>query len=116
MINLVCSSRYCINRSILKSKTQDLLSKADVSPERILNLVFVGKTKMKSLALLYKRENIALPVLTFSYKNDDLDGEKLLGEVIICYPQGVLLAAERNRKVDETLLSLIKHGIENLLK
>ncbi|KKP69418.1 MAG: hypothetical protein UR68_C0052G0009 [Candidatus Roizmanbacteria bacterium GW2011_GWA2_35_19] len=116
MINLVCSSRYRINRSILKSKTQDLLSKADVAPEKILNLVFVGKTKMKSLALLYKKENIALPVLSFSYRNDVLDGEKLLGEVIICYPQAVLLAAERNRKVDETLLSLIKHGIENLLK
>ena len=90
---------------------------------------------------VYKREPEALPVLSFSYITTkkimkqavEIDGDtiqhteltatlptivhddNLLGEIFICYPQAVLLAAERNKKVDDTLKSLIEHGINNLV-
>ena len=44
------------------------------------------------------------------------EGDTLLGEVVICYPLVILLAAERNKRVDEMINELIKHGIENLIK
>ena len=116
MINLVSSFRYKINRKFIKAQSKEILNGFGVSPVMTLNLVFVGKNKMRELASSYKHEDVALPVLSFPYKGELVDEESLLGEVIICYPQAVLLAAERNKKVEETILSLIKHGIENLLK
>jgi len=53
---------------------------------------------------------VALPVLTFYYK------EQNIGEIFICYPQMILLAAERNKTVDYILDFILKHGIENLIK
>jgi len=116
MINLVSSSRYKFNRKNIRSKTQSLLDETGIYASMTLNLVFVGRNKMKRIATEYKKETAALPVLSFSYKDERFEQEKLLGEIFICYPQAVLLAAERNRKVEETLVSLIKHGIENLIK
>ncbi len=44
-----------------------------------------------------------------------LEANNLLGEVFICYPQAVLLAAERNKKVNDILKWLIEHGVDNLV-
>ncbi len=116
MINFVSSSRYKINKKSLKGFVVEIINKLGVSPDLTINIVFVGKNKMKKLALSYKKEDIALPVLSFPYKEEILEGESILGEIFICYPQAILLAAERNRRVEETIIGLIKHGIENLLK
>ena len=116
MINFVSSSRYKINKKSLKFNTDKIIDDLGISLNLVINIVFVGKNKMRKLALSYKNEDIALPVLSFPYKGEILEGESILGEVFICYPQAILLAAERNRKVEETILVLIKHGIENLLK
>lgn len=78
-----------------------------------LNIVFVGKNKMKTISKKYKKEPVALPVLSFPYK-ENVEDTNLLGEVILCYPQIVLLAAERNKKVDDMVAHLIEHGIKNL--
>lgn len=83
--------------------------------ETALNVVFVGKRKMREIANTYKNEDVALPVLSFAYKEQVGEQENLLGEVIICYPQAVLLAAERGKAVDQMLNALIVHGIENIM-
>jgi len=116
MINFVSSSRYKINKKSLKVLVSEIISKLDVSPDLTINVIFIGRNKMRELALSYKKEEVALPVLSFPYKEEILEGEPILGEIFICYPQAILLAAERNRKVEETILGLIKHGIENLIK
>lgn len=115
MIQIVSASRYKLNRKQLRASIENLLLARGVSPSNSLNVIFVGKKKMKDVALTYKQENVALPVLSFPY--NELVGEnKLVGEIFICYPQAVLLAAQRNKKVDVVLLQLIEHGIDNLLK
>lgn len=86
-----------------------------------INIIFIGKRKMLEIANKYKSENEALPVLTFPYlKNNDnisdVPDEKVIGEIFICYPQAVLLAAERNKIVDKMMLELIIHGINNIFK
>lgn len=82
----------------------------------VLNIVFIGRKKMKDIATKYRQENVALPVLSFSYLDDPKKNEKAIGEVVICYPQAVLLAAERNKRVDDIIMQLVKHGVENILK
>ena len=40
---------------------------------------------------------------------------QVIGEVIICFPQAVLLAAEKDKHLDSMLSDLILHGIQNIL-
>jgi len=115
MINVVSSSRYKINRKEIKNQTTDFLEKAGYHEQYLLNIVFVGRNKMKSVSQKYKKEPVALPVLAFPYNEINNQDEKFLGEIILCYPQVILLAAERNKKVDDMILKLIQHGINNLL-
>lgn len=132
MISIVSSSRYKINRKLLKKTSEEVLSIYNIPTSALLNIVFIGRKKMKTISAKYKQENVALPVLSFSYidksqipevdevhkKTSGVDKEKenVIGEIFICYPQAVLLAAEKEKKVDDIILFLLKHGIDNILK
>jgi rRNA maturation RNase YbeY len=116
MISIITSSRYKINRQKIKLLIENVFEKEQLSSQFGLNIIFVGKNKMKNITKKYKGENETLPVLSFPY-NEKVGEEKiLLGEVILCYPLVILLAAERNKRVDDVINELIKHGVENLLK
>ncbi|MCL4374964.1 rRNA maturation RNAse YbeY [Patescibacteria group bacterium] len=110
MINIIVPSRYKINRKLTRAFAQQTLEQMSAKNPFDLNLVFVGKNKMRMISQRYKNENVALPVLSFYYPDQQL------GEIIICYPQAVLLAAQRNKTVDQTLIQLLKHGITNLVR
>jgi rRNA maturation RNase YbeY len=116
MINIVSSSRYKINRKKIKIFVQDVFEKEQINLNNSLNVVFVGKNKMKVYTMKYKNEKETLPVLSFKYNEDVGENEILLGEIVICFPLVILLAAERNKRVDEMINELVKHGIKNLLK
>jgi len=116
MINVIISSRYTIDRKKIRQLVNSYLSEKGLGNEYVLNVVFVGKNKMKMITAKYKHEDQALPVLSFPYKNEKTEDGKMLGEVIICYPLAILLSAERSKKVDDILVFLIKHGIDNLLR
>jgi len=115
MINIISSSRFKINRKFIKKKAMELLLQKGISDNNEINIVFIGKIKMKGLVIKYKNENEALPVITFAY-NEQQGDKKILGEIIICYPLCVLLAAERNKRVDDMILNLFDHGVKNLLQ
>jgi ssRNA-specific RNase YbeY (16S rRNA maturation enzyme) len=140
MISIIDSARFKINKTFIVKVSEDYLRRCGATEDTNLNVIFVGKRKMLYIATVYKREPEALPVLSFSYTtNKKMNSEpliisgddiakadashtatlvhdaNLLGEIFICYPQAVLLAAERNKKVDDTLQFLIEHGINNLI-
>lgn len=116
MINIFTSSRYKLDKKTIKDFAQTILDRYHSTNLVAVNLVFVGKRKMKDIARTYKDEDVALPVLAFPYQNDRKNTENVIGEVIICYPQAVLLAAEREKKVEDMMKQLIEHGIQNLYK
>ncbi|VVA43688.1 conserved hypothetical protein [Candidatus Roizmanbacteria bacterium] len=116
MINIISSSRYKINRQKIKIFVQEVFEKEQINLSYSLNVVFVGKNKMKVFTEKYKNEKETLPILSFKYNEDIGEKEILLGEVVICFPLVILLAAERNKRVDEMINELVKHGIKNLLK
>ena len=116
MINIISSSRYKINRKRIKIFVQEVFEKEQIDHNYSLNVVFVGKNKMKVFTEKYKNEKETLPVLSFKYDEDIGEKEVLLGEAIICFPLVILLAAERNKRVDEMINELVKHGIKNLIK
>lgn len=113
MINIVCSSRYQISRHLIKNKVISLLN-TTAYENNTINIVFVGKNKMRQLCQKYKKEDLALPVLSFPYHETVNKKENFLGEVVLCYPQVVLLAAERNKKVDNMILKLVQHGLNTI--
>lgn len=118
MIQIISPNRYLIEKKSLKEDILHYLEKTQEAESHI-NIVFVGRRKMKSIAKTYAKDDIIHPVLSFNYAKDNIgpSGDKsLLGEIIICYPQAVLLAAERGRDVDSTIKDLTLHGLNNLLK
>lgn len=117
MITIVSSSRYKMNRTRIKGKAESVLLTHELDTVKTnVTIAFVGKNKMRQVSRDYKHEDVALPVLSFTYNEPQEDGHIFLGEILICYPQAILLAAERNKKVDDMMDSLIEHGLENLLK
>jgi ssRNA-specific RNase YbeY (16S rRNA maturation enzyme) len=115
MINIISSSRYKIHKDHILNHATTVLDQFGVEEKDVVNIVFVGKRKMTEISNEYKHENVALPVLAFPYKQDETT-PNLFGEVILCYPQVVLLAAERQRKLDDIINQLVEHGLRNLLK
>jgi ssRNA-specific RNase YbeY (16S rRNA maturation enzyme) len=136
MINIYESARFKLKKKWLMSTIQSYLDQRGVSPDLLINFIFVGRRKMLHIATTYKHEPEALPVLCFPYitnkrmifKADTttenqssqpaenmLPNDKLLGEVFICFPQAVLLAAEKSKKVNDMMIFLIHHAIDNLL-
>ena len=67
MLNIVSSSRYKINRKLVKTVFSEVLTGYGIPDNAIFNLIFVGKKKMKDISAKYKKENVALPVLSFAY-------------------------------------------------
>lgn len=116
MINIVCPSRYVVNRATIKQVATDFLVKNQISTRQTLNIVFIGTRKMREIARTYKKEDEALPVLAFAYHEIDHAGEQFLGEVMLCYPQVVLLAAERGKRVDVMIQQLLEHGVRNIIQ
>ena len=114
MINIFSSSRYKVDKKLIQEFAQTVLDRYHATNLVAVNIVFVGKRKMKDIARTYKNEDVALPVLSFPYQNDQKNTENVIGEVLICYPQAVLLAAEREKKVTDMMKQLIEHGIQNL--
>jgi len=114
MITIHSSSRYKVNKKSLSHFAQGILNAYQPGPLAVLTLVFIGTRKMRAIANEYKKEDVALPVLSFSYLSDRTSTDNVIGEVVICYPQAVLLAAERNKKVEDMLHQLIEHGIQNI--
>lgn len=126
MVNIFSSSRYKINRKKIKQEIVKILSRLDLFKGKGygINIVFVGRNKMKQIGQKFKNKNQAFPVLSFSYLKSNQTRpmtsrpkieDNLIGEIVICYPQAVLLAAERDKRVDDTILYLIEHGISNII-
>lgn len=115
MVSIITSSRYKLDRKLVRHIAQDMLVNHGYGANYSLNIIFAGRTKLRELAKKYKKEDEALPVLTFIY-NEDSDEKKYLGEIFICYPQAVIMAAQKNKKVDDMIVFLVKHGVDNILK
>ncbi|HLD27190.1 MAG TPA: rRNA maturation RNase YbeY [Patescibacteria group bacterium] len=113
MILIFSHSRFKINRRAIQKSIGEILKKEGRKEKDSLNIIFVGVRKMRQIGLKLKNEKKAYPVLSFSYLNDEMQKD-LIGEIVICYPQAVLLAAEREKRVHAVIMQLIEHGVRSL--
>ena len=125
MVKIITTSNYLVSRKPINHIVQELLNRHGFEKE-FINIVFVGTRKMRAVSHLYKQEDVALPVLSFSYLGESgnktfisppsANSPTLIGEVLICYPQAVLLAAQRNKSVDYIIAELVRHGVKNIVQ
>lgn len=118
MVKIVSTSRFRLDKKTVAQKATSYLEKLGLHEKFFITIVFVGKRKMRSYSNTYKHEDVALPVLSFFYgqeKDEKEARQSPYAEIIICYPQAVLLAAQRNKIVDAQIISLVEHGIRNLV-
>jgi rRNA maturation RNase YbeY len=89
-------------------------------PSGVLSIVFVGSRKARALAKEYLKEDQEHPVLTFPYiaheqtfPQSDNEGV-LLGEIVVCYPQVTLYAAEQDKEINKVIMQFLDHAINIL--
>ncbi len=114
MINIIGSSRYRVDKQRLTDFMHSLYTQKNITEDQTVNIIFVGKRKMRDIASKYKHEDEALPVLAFPYQSKEQE-ERLLGEIFLCYPQLVLMAAHRNKTVADIIFQMVEHGLKNIL-
>lgn len=119
VIHITAPSRYKVASGDIRVQAEKLSKKFGFLDTEQINIAFVGRRKMRGVANTYKHEDVALPVLSFPYASEtpiESDELPLAAEIVICYPQAVLLAAERNKKVLDMIIWLIDHAMETVKK
>lgn len=80
-----------------------------------LSVVFVGPATMQTLNRSYRGKDWATDVLSFSYGGDNVDGNPLLGEIVIAPAVAAQHARRFGTDTERELRKLLVHGILHLL-
>lgn len=79
----------------------------------------VGRAEIKKLNKIYRGQNKATDVLSFSEARTSakfgLKSKNYLGEIVICYPEAARRAKQTSTNVNQTIESLFVHGFLHLL-
>ncbi len=115
-------SNYPVDTTELKKSLRFFLEQEGIVSDSVVNIWIVGKEKMLELAKEYlNEENVLHNVLSFPasettkefvYPPDD---QLYLGEIIICYPKVFQEAQLEEKRIDEKVQELVKHGALHLL-
>lgn len=126
MINVLIhtDTRYPVNRKIIRKAVWDIILINKVKSNTEVSIAVVGERKMKALSNKYLKDNQKHEILSFAledpaYARDGFinspDEILRLGDVVLCWPQVLDLAAKDDVLVDEEIYRLTCHGVEHLL-
>ncbi len=119
-------TRYPVNRKIIRKAILDTFSKQQIGRlDTEISVAVVGKRKMDDLSKKFLDDENEHEVLAFALEEVTQknkrgfvslpDGILRLGDVVLCWPYVVDLAAKDNIMVDEELAYLVGHGAEHLI-
>lgn len=114
-IYFTSGARYQVSRRFVKDYVARLWKEKDLPPGT-LSVVFVGSRKGRELARDYIKDDHAHPVLTFPLITrerhfEEKQKEMLLGEIVICYPQVTLYAAEQDKEINKVIAQFLDHAV-----
>ena len=128
MVNVLISTdpRYPVNRNAIREAVAEVFSSENIeSLNAEVSVLVCGMRKMRELSKKYLKDDLDHEVLSFPFSESSskFAGEFVeapdevlkLGDVAICWPVLLQLAAEENILVDEKLKFLVSHGVEHLL-
>ena len=122
-INILADAKFPIDRPGLRAHLTQVLAKYRLTDGVELAVSLVGRRKMTELHKLYMHLPGPTDVLSFPLNDpaDDRpfmaspDGVLRLGDVVVCYPEAVAEAFEKQVKVDAQVQFLAEHGLMHLL-
>jgi len=125
-LEIQADSRYPIDRKRIRLLVDAVLVREGVNFPVTVSLAVVGNRKMKLLNRQYHETEGTTDVLSFPYldplSNHDLgqfvvpdEAGRVLGDMVISYPEAVRQAREKGVLVDEEIDFLLEHGLKHLL-
>ena len=121
MLTIYCTSdsRYHVDRKLVRRYLTEVWSNREL-PSGVLSVAFVGSRKARVLAKEYLKEDQEHPVLTFPFITHEQsfpeNGSEspLLGEIVVCYPQVTLYAAEQDKEINKVIMQFLDHAVSVL--
>ncbi len=136
-VYLAVGSRYPVNRKKIRAFVQDFF-KARRLDNLSVNISIVGERKITELNEKFLHHEGVTDVLSFPQyeKGSAVDfastleptpqasegtfigpplEQKMLGDVVVCFPQVVRQAMKRGKMVDDHICTLVEHGLLHLL-
>jgi len=114
-------SSHAIDSIKVKNELRDFFNKRGIKSNAVVYIAMVGKKRMLDISERYLNDNKMHNVLSFSEdeaKNDfrnPPDGKIYLGEIIVCYPIAINEAKKEEKRIDEKVIELVKHGALHLM-
>lgn len=126
MVNVLISTdtRYPVNRKVIRKAVGDVFKKNKIENlNSEISVAVVGGRKMKDLSRQYLEDDKDHEVLSFALEEvgekeafiNPPDEVLRLGDVILCWPEVLSMAASDDVMVDEEVYKLTCHGVEHLL-
>lgn len=109
-IDIQSDSRYKVDRTRVREYVSEQWSERQL-PEGKLDISFVGSRKARALSKQYLKDDAPHPVLSFPYTSRFPHKTDVVGEIIICFPQVVLYAADQDKEVDKVIRQFLDHAI-----
>ncbi|MFH0864481.1 MAG: rRNA maturation RNase YbeY [Candidatus Gottesmanbacteria bacterium] len=112
-------SRFPVNKKLMRETVENFLEQQKVKADIEVSILVVGDRKMRELNNKYRKLDHTTPVLTFAQEEGKAfvsPPDKILriGDIVISYPQTVLMARDENKMVDQKITDLVSHGLSNL--
>ena len=137
-------TRYPVNRKIVKRAVEETFQKFKIDADFEVSIFVAGARKMKKLTADFLGDGKKHEILTFALNEESPekallrdqkdfglslgqvssgrqgfvnppDGVLRLGDIILCWPDVLLLASADDVMIDEAVYDLVCHGVEHLL-
>ncbi|MCR4329446.1 MAG: rRNA maturation RNAse YbeY [Candidatus Roizmanbacteria bacterium] len=109
-IDIHSDSRYKVDRGMVREYVSAQWKEREL-PEGKLDIAFVGSRKAQSLSKQYLKDDAPHPVLTFPFVSRFPHETDVVGEIVLCFPQVVLYAADQDKEIDKVIRQFLDHAI-----
>ena len=106
--------RYHIDLRRVRQEVAAILAEMGYEDGEV-GVIFVGRRKAKRLNQDYRQMDYIPAVLSFGQGGDKRGGRRLLGDVMICWPEVREQAIRENAPLEDVLRELLRHGLGNLV-
>ena len=121
-VGIYKQSNYPVSAVKIRKFLQQYFSKKGISSDAEVSVALVGEKKMLQLSKIYLKDNAVHSVLSFTenevaakFRNPDDKILLRLGEIVICYAKAFQEAKKENKRIDDKIVELIKHGADHLM-
>ncbi|PJE63869.1 hypothetical protein COU89_00950 [Candidatus Roizmanbacteria bacterium CG10_big_fil_rev_8_21_14_0_10_45_7] len=112
-IDVSADPRYKIDRRFIRSFLKDGWEKR-LLPSGKVSVAFVGSRKARELAKKYLHDDTAHPVITVPHGTKGAlfpGGDDVIGEIVICFSQVVIFAAEQDKEINTVISQFLDHAM-----